>query len=165
MTVWESFTNQKQWEAYLKNLIRTNNTACLKAILLIYDNQTNEEKAAGISVEDNKVGFSKWDAEEMSAMARKLKKGKQLSQGELLRAKLIMPKYWRQLMVISKIKMEDAKKMEELVNSSVLTKDEIESIIKEEEFRQCLEEGKPCSYGICDECQNTLRNIGSENNE
>ena len=38
MAAWEYFTSQKQWETYLKDLLKTNNKALLRAIVLIYDN-------------------------------------------------------------------------------------------------------------------------------
>lgn len=53
MAAWEYFTSQKQWEAYLKDLLKTNDKALLRAIVLVYDNQTPEEKDKGESIEDN----------------------------------------------------------------------------------------------------------------
>lgn len=155
MSVWESFTNQKQWEAYLKKLIKTNEKALLKSILLIYDNQTNDEKEIGKSVEDNKVGFSKWDAEEMSDIAKKLKQNKELSLNEIVHARLVMPKYWKQLMIISKRNMELEKELsaiKQVVEENTKTFDETA-----EKIRQCFEEGKACDYGICNECPYVLK--------
>ena len=54
MAEWDNFTNQKQWEKYLRNLVRTNEKALLKSIMLIYNNQTFEEKEAGTSIYENK---------------------------------------------------------------------------------------------------------------
>ena len=61
MAAWEYFTSQKQWEAYLKDLLKTNDKALLRAIVLVYDNQTPEEKDKDESIEDNCIGFSKND--------------------------------------------------------------------------------------------------------
>ena len=96
MAAWEYFTNQKQWKLYLKNLLKTNNNALLKAILLIYDNQTEEEKNKGESIEDNCIGFSKVDAKEMGKIAIKIKAGKALTEGELAKSRNKMQKYWKQ---------------------------------------------------------------------
>ena len=71
--IWETFTNQKQWEAYLKNLLKTNDSALIKAIVLVYDLQTAEEKNTGKSIEENKIGFSKIDAYELGNIARRIK--------------------------------------------------------------------------------------------
>ena len=92
-------------------MVRTNDQALLRAIVLIYDNQTDEEKLKGESIEDNCIGFSKIDAAEMGAIARKIKAKKQLSKGELAKSRNKMQKYWKQLMIISK-KQAEAKKQQ-----------------------------------------------------
>lgn len=161
MAAWEYFTNQKQWEAYLKDLIRTNDQALLRAIVLIYDSQTDEEKMKGESIEDNCIGFSKIDAAEMGAIARKIKAKKELSKGELAKSRNKMQKYWKQLMVISKKQAESKKqKVEETYNEETeyAAIDEYEFERKEqfrgycEALRRCSEDGISCDYGICDEC-------------
>lgn len=163
MAAWEYFTSQKQWEAYLKDLIKTNDNALLKAIVLVYDNQTDEEKSKGESIEDNCIGFSKIDAKEMGDIARKLKAGKTLTKGELAKSRNKMQKYWKQLMIISK-KQAEAKRLQEQKELEDKFSEE-EAAIEEENrlrleqfrehneiLRQCSEEGITCSYGICDEC-------------
>ena len=159
---YEYFNSQKQWEAYLKDLLKTNNQALLKSIVLIYDNQTNEEKEIGASVEDNNLGFSKWDAEEMSDIARKLKRGEPLKPNEIVHARITMPKYWKQLMFIAKnqIEIKNKNKRYKLSNEDNViikpkekAKTELELFKEHNEIlRKCLEEGKACSYGICSEC-------------
>ena len=158
MSVWENFTNQKQWETYLKNLVKNNNKALLKSIVLIYESQTQEEKAKGESIEDNCVGFSKIDAYEMGQVAKKIKSGQPLTKGEIAKSRNKMQKYWKQLMIISK-KKADAKKQarnefEEILQEIALViekeKEEVEQ--QNEILRKCLEECTPCSYGICSEC-------------
>lgn len=163
MNIWEEFTNQKQWEGYLKNLIKTNDRALFKAIMLIYDMQTNEEKRTGSSVEENKAGFSKVDAYEMGKIARKIKNGENLTKGELAKSRNKMQKYWKQLMTISKQRLEERKQeqQEELnrklsEEAKAATKEESErlNLFREhiETLRKCSEEGISCEYGICDEC-------------
>lgn len=153
MQPWIHFTNQKQWESYLKNLIKINDKALLKSIILIYNNQTNEEKNKGESIEDNKIGFSKIDAYEMGKIALKIKKGKPLTEGELAKSRNKMQKYWKQLMIISKRKME-AKELEDVIEI-IEKNEEVDEIL-----RQCIEEGKSCSYGICSDCPKCLENGG-----
>jgi len=116
MSVWEHFTNQEQWRTYLRDLVKTNDKALLRAIVLIYDNQTPEEKMIGESIEPNKSGFDKIDAYELGQIARKIKNGKPLTKGELAKSRNKMRKYWRQLMIISKRNMENKKKERELEN-------------------------------------------------
>lgn len=147
MAAWEYFTSQKQWESYLKDLVRTNDQALLRAIVLIYDNQTDEEKLKGESIEDNCIGFSKIDAAEMGAIARKIKAKKQLSKGELAKSRNKMQKYWKQLMIISKKQAEAKKQQYDDENEK---KEQFKDFC--EVLRRCSEEGISCDYGICDEC-------------
>ena len=163
MAAWEYFTSQKQWEAYLKDLLKTNDKALLRAIVLIYDNQTFEEKDKGESIENNSIGFSKIDAKEMSDIARKIKAGKALTKEELAKSRNKMQKYWKQLMIISKERAEAKKLQEQKEFEAKMTEEELttqkEDAEKLERFRQdieilrkCSEEGISCEYGICDEC-------------
>ena len=163
MAAWEYFTSQKQWEAYLKDLLKTNNKALLRAIVLVYDNQTPEEKDKDESIEDNCIGFSKIDAKEMGDIARKIKANKALTKGELAKSRNKMQKYWKQLMIISKKQAEAKKLQEQKELEAKLAEEELaaqkEDAEKLERFRQdietlrkCSEEGISCEYGICDEC-------------
>ena len=152
MAAWEYFTSQKQWEAYLKDLLKTNDKALLRAIVLIYDNQTPEEKDKGESIEDNCIGFSKIDAKEMGDIARKIKANKALTKGELAKSRNKMQKYWKQLMIISK-KQAEAKMAEEELATQKENAEKLERFRQDiETLRKCSEEGISCEYGICDEC-------------
>ena len=147
MNIWEGFTNQKQWEDYLKNLVKTNDRALFKAIILIYDMQTNEEKSTGSSVEENKAGFSKVDAYEMGVIAKKIKRDDHLTKGEIAKSRNKMPKYWKQLMIISKRNMQERKEEEAMQEAAQ------EEYYEQLRFEDVIEEKTcPCSYGICDEC-------------
>lgn len=160
MAAWEYFTTNKQWENYIKDLLQKNDGALLRAIVIIYDNQTEEEKRKRQSIDENRIGFSKIDVKEMSAIAKKVKAGKELTEGELAKSRNKMKKYWKQLMVYSKNRAE-------LRNMQIQRDDEIELQEKKEEklnqFREalavielCSEKGIECEYGICDECPLTI---------
>ena len=111
MKVWETFTNQQQWKEYLQNLVRTNKKALYRAIVVIAEYQTPEEKAWGMTIDHNGVGFGAVDAEMMTALALRLKNGGELTRRELAICRNKMPKYWRQLMIISKRRMEHDRKI------------------------------------------------------
>ena len=165
MSEWKYFTNQKQWESYLKNLVKTNDNALLKAITLIYDNQTQEEKNKDESIEDNRIGFSKIDAYEMGQIARKIKSGQPLTKGEIAKSRNKMQKYWKQLMIISKERAE-LKEMQEIEKELYEFEERIKKSFKEnfkenETLRMC-EEGKSCEYGICNECPISVLNNGGK---
>lgn len=149
--IWETFTNQKQWEEYLKNLLKTNNKALFKAIMLIYGSQTEEEKRTNKSVEDNKSGFSKIDAKDLSIIARKIKREETLTEGELAKSRNKMPKYWKQLMVISKRNMQKQKVREEQEKYEQLHLDHFVGLKSEQE--EYFENGTACSYGTCSKCK------------
>ena len=152
MSVWESFTNQEQWRTYLRDLVKTNDKALLRAIILIYNNQTFEERVRGMAIESNKTGFDKIDADEMGIIAKKIKSGQPLTKGELAKSRNKMRKYWRQLMIISKEKMEIKRK--ELLDEihAEAYKMQQEAIKENKELVKCFEGEKSCRYGICSEC-------------
>lgn len=99
----------RDWRVYIQTLIAHSDRAVERAILAIYKNQTCEEMLKCKSIEENKVGFGKVDAKEMSVLAQKLLKGEKLSEGEFARARNKMKKYWKQLMHISKKNIEAKK--------------------------------------------------------
>lgn len=109
MRPWEQFTNQKQWKEYLQNLVKTNKKALYRAIVLISDFQTPLEKAMGETMDKNNMGFGAVDAQFLTSMALRIKGGGELTTRELAICQNKMPKYWRQLMLISK---ENMKKVE-----------------------------------------------------
>ena len=157
MQVWEAFTTNKQWEQYLKHLVKTNDVALFRAIVLIYNNQTDEEKFKGECVEDNNMGFSKYDVRELSALALKIKSRRPLSEAEIARARNKMPKYWRQLMVISKRRMAARKALEDEIQQELQGSTQL-SVPQSEALRKCSDERITCTYGICDECPNIKKN-------
>lgn len=99
---WEQFTNQKQWKEYITQIIKTNDRALIRSILIIYELQTNDEKMSGSTTEHNGVGFGGVDAEFMTSLALQIKRGQPLSEKQRAIARNKMPKYWKQLMMVSK---------------------------------------------------------------
>ena len=118
MKPWEQFTNQQQWKEYLQNLIRTSKRALYRSIILIADLQTPEEKAWGATIEKNNMGFGAVDAEMLTSLAIRLKCGGELTERELAICRNKMPKYWRQLMIISKRRMEHERKTSDEVEKN-----------------------------------------------
>ena len=153
---WKYFTTQEQWKAYLQDLVSTNTNACLKAITCIDNWQTEPERQQGESIEENGVGWTKYDAKEMGQLANKIRNGQTLTDGELAKAKNKMKKYWKQLMQISKRQMEQqeaeeqAKLEQEAREVAEQKRQQFEETL--EVLRKCGEEGIACEYGICDEC-------------
>ena len=103
--VWKYFTTQKQWKSYLCDLLDYSDDAVRSAILCIDGLQTEEEKQLKDSVVENAIGWSKIDAEYMDGIVAKIKNNEQLTSGELAKSRNKIKKYWKQLMVLSKIKL------------------------------------------------------------
>lgn len=156
MAAWEYFTSNKQWERYIKDLLKNDDKALLRAIVIIYDNQTEEEKRKRLSISENKIGFSKIDVEVMSKIANKIKDGKLLTEGELEMSRNKMTKYWKQLMVYSKNRAE-LKNMK-VQKEAKHVEDERLQYFREDiaAIELCSEKGIQCEYGICDECPITV---------
>lgn len=72
-----------------------------RAITVIYERQTEDEKSADSTSHHNGIGFSATDASIMSSFAKQLSKGKHLSEKQLTIAFRVMPKYARQLFEIA----------------------------------------------------------------
>ena len=108
MVNWDKLSTftQNQWKEYLQNLVKTNDKALYRSIILISENQTPEEIRGHISIENNNKGFGKVDAAFLTGMANKIQVGGKLTPKELAICRNKMPKYWRQLYLISKEKMK-----------------------------------------------------------
>lgn len=161
MKIWETFTNQTQWELYIKNILNLNDLVLIRSVVTIYDSQTEEEKRLKESIVNNNVGFNKLDAKDLSRIAIKAKKGQFLSESEIKFLRCKMGKYWRQLMNASKKKMEKTMKEEQLTINSIIPKIEDEVIDeiklnKEQNINKCKLDGISCDYGICSECKENV---------
>lgn len=93
---------QKVWtQAEIKQLIKTNPEAQKRALLRIYDRQTEVEKRAANTIEHNGVGFNAADAEFMSDLALQLRQHGWLSPKQMAKVAKAMPKYARQITEIA----------------------------------------------------------------
>ena len=102
MKEWESFTNQEQWKEYIQNLIKTNDQAYCRGMVVIYRLQTEEEKSIRETTVNNGVGFGTIDADIMTSVAEKIIAGETLTLSEVFITRNKLKKYWKQLMRVSK---------------------------------------------------------------
>jgi len=81
----------------IKNLLLTNDQACTKALIRLFERQTDEEALNEQTVVLNSRGFNAFDAKILTSLARWILSGKLLTkrQIELIRKRII--KYTRQL--------------------------------------------------------------------
>lgn len=108
---WNELKTQAQWKEKLQHELRTNDASLMRAVVQIYNLQTSDEKHHKETFEHNGVGFTGPDAKIMTIIAQAViyKDGLTLSQIDTARAR--MPKYWKQLMIISKRNLEGQEKL------------------------------------------------------
>ena len=94
--------SMKVWEEEIKSTIKTNNWAAIKALVIIYHNQSAEEKTRGLTTGTNKKGFGKYDAEYMTRLVINLRQYGTISRDDMAILRNKIAKYWRQLVPIAK---------------------------------------------------------------
>jgi hypothetical protein len=80
-------------ESFMKAMLATDDRWAIRALLVVYSFQTPSERKNHISIEENVSGFSKFDAQCLTRLAIKAKRGSKLSTDEIKKLKTIMPKY------------------------------------------------------------------------
>lgn len=106
---WSELKTQKQWKKELQNLLCTNDYAVVHAMERIWDLQTDAEKLSGQALTENGIGFNRVDSVEIKKYIDK--HTRQSLDGEDIRVvRSIMLKYWKQLMKLSKLKLEKEKR-------------------------------------------------------
>ncbi len=85
----------------MHELLDESDKAVVRALLTIYDFQTEDEKASHTTSKDNNVGFSAFDAEFCSDLAEKVKRGWTLSAKQMAVLRNKMKRYHRQLCLIA----------------------------------------------------------------
>lgn len=88
----------KEKEERIKQLLRENDQELCRALLVVYNNQTNDEKRSGSSIDYNDVGFNRNDSKELTALAERVRNGQKLTSHELSIVRHRLPKYWRQIL-------------------------------------------------------------------
>ena len=106
----------------IKNKLATNAAWSLKALVKIYEFQTADEKAAGVTNKFNGVGFSGIDAGILSSFAVQVNSGRNLSAKQMSIVFKKMPRYWKQIMSFI-----PAEKLEEMEKKAVAAKVELPS--------------------------------------
>lgn len=88
----------------IQELIVANDEAAVRALFVVYGNQTEAEKADGKTVEDNGTGFSGVDAEILTSFAHFYQRNGFLSPKQMALLKARIAKYWRQLLSAAEAK-------------------------------------------------------------
>lgn len=89
-------------EEELKNLLKLNEKAAVKAMMLIYDYQTNDEKNVEDTKYHNNVGFTGSDGKKLTGMSNFYKNRGFLTEKQIKVILKRMPKYAGQVIRIMK---------------------------------------------------------------
>jgi hypothetical protein len=95
--IMDKLTSKAAVLEYFKNKIATDDNWALRALIVVYDNQTAFEKAAEHTINSNDVGFSKPDAKKYSYYGRLAKNKVQLYPNVMAQIRRKMPHYANQL--------------------------------------------------------------------
>jgi len=90
-------TKKAQYE-FLKQKLKTNNVWALRALQRIYQNQTEEEKNKGRTIEHNYIGFTGFDADFLTSLANQKTP---YSERQMTFLRKTISKYWRQVYELS----------------------------------------------------------------
>lgn len=96
--------------ARIRHALATNPKAVERAVLVVYANQTQDEKRDSDTKHNNLKGFNAADASRLSYYSRWINSGRSLTGNHLERARKVVGKYWRQLLVAALKKAESAPK-------------------------------------------------------
>lgn len=116
---WAELRTQKEWKKELQDLLCRSDKAVVSAMLRIWDLQTNGEKIAGQTLEENGVGFDKVDSSYMKQYIDKYEAGK-LTKEDIVFLRSRMLKYWKQLMQISKENIRKQKVQEQCASEDMV---------------------------------------------
>ena len=106
---WSELKTQKQWKKELQKLLCTNDYAVVHAMERIWDLQTDAEKLSGQALTENGIGFNRVDSVEIKKYVEKHAR-QSLDAEDIRVVRSIMLKYWKQLMKLSKLKLEKEKR-------------------------------------------------------
>lgn len=93
---------QQQWKEYIQEVLAKDDAALTRALLIVYDNQTDAEKHSKAGLDHNGVGFDKNDVKPLSEAAELIENGIAVPVELWAYVKERVPRYWRQIMEVSK---------------------------------------------------------------
>lgn len=101
MTKYADLKTKKDKIAFIKQQVSYNPQWATRALMKIYDLQTEDEQVSGYTHNWNCVGFNGIDSEILSSFAEQINKGRTLSEKQMKIVFKKMPKYAKQLMNIA----------------------------------------------------------------
>jgi len=102
MASFDELKTKKDRIAHIRTMLASNPQWAIKGLIRIYENQTDDEQANGITSHDNGIGFNGVDSELLSSFAEHINRGRTMSPKQMDLILKKMPKYARQLETISR---------------------------------------------------------------
>jgi hypothetical protein len=99
----------------IKSKLEINNRLVERAITLIYQFQTEDEKQTFFARHDNGVGFNKYDSEILSSFAKQINEGKHLTEKQMAVGRNRILKYAKQLTKIANDKLQEKYEQQSLI--------------------------------------------------
>ena len=109
-------TMEKVTKAQIQNFVKAKLSSdqvwAKRALLRIYEYQTEDEKMAEETELNNGVGFTGVDGKILSSFAKQLKRTGSLSPKQTVLLMKKMPKYWAQI-----VKISDTERLKSMINN------------------------------------------------
>lgn len=87
----------------IQALLKKSDKAVLRALIVVYQNQTPQEQHDASTIENNGAGFTGIDADILTSFVEFYEHAGFLTTSQLAIARNKMGKYWRQLLVASEL--------------------------------------------------------------
>ena len=94
----------KLTKEYIRDMITTDYAWTVRAVVALYEQQTEDEKFAHTTKQTNGVGFSKYDVEFLSSIAVQVRGGATLTEKQLVVVRKKINKYAGQLLRLTQLK-------------------------------------------------------------
>jgi len=88
---------KKMVKEYVRKRLANEDKMAIKALLMVFNHQTSDEQSTDRTRYQNNVGFTAFDAEFLTKLAKQYQEKNWLSVKQLAILKKIMPKYWKQV--------------------------------------------------------------------
>lgn len=100
-----SEVTQTVWtKSKIQALVTKDEKAAIRALMVVYGNQTQAEQASDATVEHNGIGFTGTDAEILTSFAKFYQRAGFLTEKQLVLLKKRIVKYWKQLLKAAEAK-------------------------------------------------------------
>lgn len=108
---------KKGLKDFIKFMVDTNDRWALRALVVIYNEQSDDEKRFGVANRDNGRGFGKVDAGKMCPIAQRYIRYKRLNPYDMIKVHKVMRRYSRQLFDLSNMEILERHYRKYLINA------------------------------------------------